>query len=103
MVPQSRSEYEAPLDLGTSMTDRGRFHDAIEPLLRAAALGDTAARRRDTATALLRLGMGLSERHGFADARRVHRRASAMAAAPKRCGGSYQGRVQRWLLPFEQE
>ncbi|MFZ3566512.1 hypothetical protein ACOKM5_06010 [Streptomyces sp. BH097] len=80
MAAQNGSEYEAALDLGASMTDRGRFHDAVEPLLRAAALGATAPQSRAAATALLRLGMGLGERHGFVDALRVDRRAAAMFA-----------------------
>ncbi|MFE2726857.1 hypothetical protein [Kitasatospora sp. NPDC059327] len=78
MGPQNRSEGEASLDLGTSLIDKGRFHDAIAPLLRAAAISGPAARRRATATALLRLGFGLGERQDFADALRVHVRAAAI-------------------------
>ncbi|MFD7297835.1 hypothetical protein ACFV9W_31505 [Streptomyces sp. NPDC059897] len=80
MAAQNRSEYEASLELGTSLANKGRFHDAVEPLLRAAALGVTAAQRRAAATALLRLGMGLGERHGFVDALRVDRRAAVLFA-----------------------
>ncbi|MFG3280401.1 hypothetical protein [Streptomyces sp. NPDC048111] len=71
-MPQNRGEGQTPLDLGTTMTDKGRFHDAIEPLLRAAALDGPPAKRRATAMALLRLGIGLCERHDFAGALRVH-------------------------------
>ncbi|MEV0783783.1 hypothetical protein AB0I52_12535 [Streptomyces sp. NPDC050423] len=78
MVPQNRSEEEAPLGLGTSLTDKGRLHDAIEPLLRAAAISGPAAQRRATAMALLRLGFGLSERQDFAHALRVDLRAAAI-------------------------
>ncbi|WP_405652351.1 tetratricopeptide repeat protein [Streptomyces sp. NBC_00019] len=80
MVSQNRSEGEAPLDLGTSLIDKHRFHDAIEPLLRAAAMSGPAAQRRATAMALLRLGFGLGERQDFADALRVHIRAAAIFA-----------------------
>ncbi|MFD8079080.1 hypothetical protein ACFV3E_41330 [Streptomyces sp. NPDC059718] len=62
------------------MTDKGRFHDAIEPLLRAAAISGPAAQRRATAMALLRLGFGLGERQSFTDALRVHIRAAALFA-----------------------
>ncbi|WOX20678.1 tetratricopeptide repeat protein [Streptomyces solicathayae] len=80
MLPQNRSEGEAALDLGTSLIDKGRFHDAIEPLLRAAAISGTAAQRRATATALLRLGFGLGDRQNYAEALRVHARAAAIFA-----------------------
>ncbi|MGW7075313.1 hypothetical protein [Streptomyces sp. NPDC054866] len=62
------------------MIDKGRLNDAIEPLLRAAAISGPAAQRSATATALLRLGVGLCERRGFADALRVHVRAGALFA-----------------------
>lgn len=62
------------------MTDKGRLHDAVQPLLRAAALGGPAAQRSATAMALLRLGVGLGERRGFADALRIHVRAAALFA-----------------------
>jgi tetratricopeptide (TPR) repeat protein len=62
------------------MIDKGRFHDAIEPLLRAAAVSGPAAQRSATAMALLRLGVGLCERRGFADALRVNVRAATFFA-----------------------
>ncbi|MEU8548113.1 hypothetical protein AB0C81_14135 [Streptomyces roseoverticillatus] len=62
------------------MTDKGRFNDAIEPLLRAAAISGPAAQRQATAMALLRLGFGLSQRQDFADALRVHIRAAVIFA-----------------------
>ncbi|MGW7087380.1 tetratricopeptide repeat protein [Streptomyces sp. NPDC054871] len=62
------------------MIDKGRLNDAIEPLLRAAAISGPAAQRSATATALLRLGVGLCERRGFADALRLHVRAAALFA-----------------------
>ncbi len=76
------------------MTDKGRFNDAIEPLLRAAAISGPAAQRRATAMALLRLGTGLSERQGFADALRVHTRAAAIFTEL----GDVEGELQCRLL-----
>ncbi|WP_331446780.1 hypothetical protein [Streptomyces xanthochromogenes] len=79
-MPQNRVEGESPLGLGTSLTDKGRFHDAIEPLLRAAVISGPPAQRRATAAAMLRLGVGLCERHDFAGALRVHLPAAALFA-----------------------
>lgn len=62
------------------MINKGRLHDAIEPLLRAAAISGPAAQRHATAMALLRLGFGLSERQDFANALRVDNRAAAIFA-----------------------
>ncbi|WP_367048514.1 hypothetical protein [Streptomyces sp. Je 1-332] len=62
------------------MIDKGRLNDAIDPLLRGAAISGPAAQRRATATALLRLGIELAQRHGFADALRIHVRAAAVFA-----------------------
>ncbi|MFI6090705.1 hypothetical protein [Streptomyces sp. NPDC051218] len=62
------------------MIDKGRLNDAIDPLLRAAAISGPAAQRHATATALLRLGVGLTQRYGFTDALRIHARAAAVFA-----------------------